>query len=80
MTDKSRIPLQTLSNKYSKKDYSMKQTTLDTITHLYKTEEISVPYNLRKNNTPELAASKEYILSLKGALREVIEENELVSL
>ena len=33
-----------------------------------------------KSQAEELSASKEYILVLKNALKEVIEENELVSI
>jgi hypothetical protein len=40
--------------------------------------EIVNPKSTRKTTAEEIAANKEYIITLKNALREVIEENEAV--
>ena len=72
----TRIPLLTLSNK--QKLNNIKQTLLQETPSSNKHRNEGSNKSTRKAQAEELAANKEYILSLKNALKEVIDENELV--
>ena len=86
MQSETRIPLLTLSNKASNVGGCFKDNILSEMAApTHKTtckdshsSEIVNPKSTRKTTAEEIAANKEYIITLKNALREVIEENEAV--
>jgi hypothetical protein len=84
MQRETRIPLHTLNNKGSAIAESMKDNASDNTAAPSKSAYAelhtsdAIAKTSRKSATDEIAANKEYILILKNALREVIEENEMV--
>ena len=82
MQKEARMPLHALNNKGSGVADAIKDSSSDitvaTTKSVYSAHYIDVHKCAKKSKNEELAANKEYILTLKNALREVIEENEMV--